>query len=651
MICVSIQEQDFHKCRQILENCRMAEIRADLCKFTVAQTEQLAALHPNLLITCRIENSSREYAYETITRAIVKGARYADVEIEAPCDHLEYIKTYARASGCKLIISYHNFQGTNSLDELEQIYDLCLRKGADIVKIVTTAHTISDAVRTLSLYRSERYKKAGKGTLIAFAMGEAGKFTRHLCVAMGAPYTYAAYDKGAATAPGQYTSAEMEALLETSHPADKAGYHAFSKYLFPDIPDTVTIPCSKSVAQRAILAAALAGGESVLENYAPCNDIEGALKVAKTLGCQIRETEGTLRIRSAGAEMIPHLTGLEAGESGLLTRLLLPLAGYISGVSGKQIEITGDGSLLKRNLSESARALESAGLQCHTNGYLPFRISGKITNPHPEISGKESSQIVSGFLMTLPLLSHDTTLTVTRPGSLPYIELTLKTLKTFGIHIRETGSTADKITYHIPGGQTYAPSGVYMDADWSSAVYFAVAGALGKGITLQNMPLNSSQADEAILDILKMCGAGIAIRPGTGTRADITIQAAPLQAFTWDATHCPDLFPILAVLASHCTGTSVIKGVNRLTQKESNRAETIFTEFTKLGGEINILDDEMYITGTLLHGGKVKGHNDHRIAMSLIIAGLFTGEPVIPDDLKCIDKSFPSFINKLIHKQ
>lgn len=651
MICVSIQEQDFRQCRQILENCRMAEIRGDLCKFTVAQTEQLAASHPNLLITCRIENSSREYAYETITRAIVKGARYADVEIEAPCDHLEYIKTYARANGCKLIISYHNFRGTNSLDELEQIYDLCLRKGADIVKIVTTAHTISDAVRTLSLYRSETYKKAGKGTLIAFAMGEAGKFTRHLCVTMGAPYTYAACDNGAATAPGQYTSAEMEALLDTGYQADTTGSHAFSKNLFPALPDTVTIPCSKSVAQRAVLAAALAAGESTLENYAPCNDIEGALKAVQTLGCRIRKSGDTLLIHSAGAAMLRNLTRLETGESGLLTRLLLPLAGYISGTGGKTVEITGHGSLLKRNLAESARALEAAGLQCRTDGYLPFKISGKITNTHPEISGKESSQIVSGFLMTLPLLSHDTTLTVTRPGSLPYIELTLKTLKAFGIHIQETGATADKITYHIPGRQTYTPARIYMDADWSSAAYFAVAGALGKGITLQDMPLNSSQADEAILDILKLCGAGVTIRPGTGTRADITIQAAPLHAFTWDATHCPDLFPILTVLASHCTGTSVIKGVNRLMQKESNRAETIFTEFTKLGAEINILDDEMYITGTPLHGGKVKGHNDHRIAMSLIIAGLFTGEPVIPDDIKCIGKSFPSFINKLTRKK
>lgn len=629
----------------------MAEIRADLCRFTVAQTEQLAALHPNLLVTCRIENSSREYAYETITRAIVKGARYVDVEIEAPCDHLEYIKTYAQASGCKLIISYHNFRGTNTPEELEQIYDLCLRKGADIVKIVTTAHTITDAIRTLSLYKSKRYKKAGKGTLIAFAMGEAGKFTRHLCVTMGAPYTYAAYDKEAATAPGQYTCAEMETLLGTVRPADKTEPHAFSKNLFPALPDTVTIPCSKSVAQRAILAATFAGGESILENYAPCNDIEGALKVAKTLGCRIRETDGTLLIHAAGMEMMRDLSRLETGESGLLTRLLLPLAGYISGINGKQIEITGHGSLLKRNLSESALALESAGLQCNTNGYLPFKISGKITNPHLEISGKESSQIVSGFLMTLPLLSHDTTLTVTRPGSIPYIQLTLKTLKTFGIHIQETGNTAEQITYHIPGGQAYTPSRIYMDADWSSAAYFAVAGALGKGITLQNMPLNSSQADEAILNILQTCGAGITIRSGAGTRADITIQPAPLQAFTLDATHSPDLFPILTVLASHCHGTSIIKGVNRLMQKESNRAETIFTEFTKLGAEINILDDSMYITGTRLHGAEVKGHNDHRIAMSLIIAGLFTGEPVILNDIKCIDKSFPSFINILTHKK
>lgn len=159
MICVSIQEKDYNKCREILKGCHMAELRADLCQFSIKQIEEIVSSHPNILITSRICNSTAQIAREQICAAIRKGAKYADVEIEAPMEHLEYIKSYARVNGCKLIISYHNFEGTQSLSELQAIYDLCRRKGADIVKIVTTANSTEDAVRVMQLYN---YKKSDR---------------------------------------------------------------------------------------------------------------------------------------------------------------------------------------------------------------------------------------------------------------------------------------------------------------------------------------------------------------------------------------------------------------------------------------------------------------------------------------------------------
>ena len=175
------------------------------------------------------------------------------------------------------------------------------------------------------------------------------------------------------------------------------------------------------------------------------------------------------------------------------------------------------------------------------------------------------------------------------------------------------------------------------------------------------MRLSSCQADEKILDILRRCGAEVAAEPSDssdrgevpGDLQNITVTAAgrELKAFEVDATHCPDLFPILAVLAAHCAGTSCITGVERLMQKESNRAETIYAEFRALGARIDIRDNDMYVTGTPLHGGNVRSHNDHRIAMSLIVAGLFTPEPVRLDDVKCIDKSFPSFLELLASRE
>ena len=159
MICVSVQEQDFFKCREILRESPMVELRGDLCGFNSQQVGELVQMHPNLLYTHRIAGSTMQKAYTCMVEAIKKGAKYVDVEIEAPVDYLEQIKSYARVNGCALIISYHNYEGTQSLEELQTIYDICRRKGADIVKIVTTARSTADAARVMQLYRYSRKDK------------------------------------------------------------------------------------------------------------------------------------------------------------------------------------------------------------------------------------------------------------------------------------------------------------------------------------------------------------------------------------------------------------------------------------------------------------------------------------------------------------
>ncbi len=587
MICISIQEQNFDKCKEIIAKCQMAELRADLCKFSIAQIEEIVSSHPNILITSRICNSSADIAREQICAAIRKGAKYADVEIEAPMDHLEYIKSYARVNGCKLIISYHNFEGTQSLEQLQGIYDLCRRKGADIVKIVTTANDIYDAVKVLQLYNykksdreivannyMERGEESGslsnsfgqqQASLVAFCMGEEGKFTREICLELGAPYTYVALDNSCATAPGQYTAQEMEQILNPNN--YKIQTYKLNQTIF-DIPNPeVTIPCSKSIAQRAILAAALCQGESILENFEPCNDSLGAIEVIKKLGAKVSACGNTLKITGCGINNLKGISRIEVGESGLLTRLLIPLSAYLS-ESCSPIEISGHGSILKRKLSESIQALESAGAECeHNNGYLPLKISGGIKNHKIEFSGKESSQIVSGFLMTLPLLQQDSILKIVNPTSVPYIKLTLETLKLFGIEI----SVQEENTYIIKGGQRYSPARIYLDSDWSSAAYFAVAGALHNEITLKNMPVSSAQADKAIVDLLEKYGAHISIVPGKGNLTDICIGKISHSSndVEFDLTNAPDLFPVAAVLAHYANCKTTLRGVERLSQKES----------------------------------------------------------------------------------
>lgn len=669
MICVCIREQNFEKCKEILagnqRRSRLSELRGDLCGFSTSQVEELASLNPNLIITCRSNRAggskTEKEALELITAAIRHGAKYADVEIEASQDHLEYIKAYAVANSCKLIISYHNFTETPSLDELCQIRTLCERKGADVVKIVTTAHSTEDAMRVLSLYNIR--KDGPTIPLIAFAMGETGRFTRLSCLNLGAPFTYCSID-GAETAPGQYSADEAEQILSPANYPYLFNFHLPCK---ASAPASIRIPCSKSISQRSIIAAALVCGTTILHNYSPCNDSQAALKVVSSLGCSVENLgNDTIAITSPGIEMLGDSSNshgsiqIFTGESGLLTRLLLPIAAIISGITKKDVVIEGAGSLLRRDLTEASHALTAAGV-VHSgtiNGNkisLPITISSGFNtdgNNTITINGADSSQTVSGFLLALPLYSSDTTLVVEDPASIPYIQLTLNTLKDFSVDIKEhiygsrLESSHSKLKFAIHGNSQYRCSDIYLSPDWSSAAYFKVFQLIGAKIELQNMPYGSNQADEAIVKVCDLC-----------TRSSKTEGKQQLSAFEFDATDCPDLFPILSVLALFCNGTSVIKGVHRLAEKESNRAEAICSELLKTGAKIFIENDSLIIEGDSRRLNKdgwdtkrlacapllFDTHNDHRIAMSLIVLSCKLPVPVRLNNIKCIEKSFPRF--------
>ncbi len=684
MICISIREQNFEKCKEILagnQRCgRLSELRGDLCGFSTSQVEELASLNPNLIITCRSNRAggskTEKEALELITAAIRHGAKYADIEIEASQDHLEYIKAYAVANSCKLIISYHNFTGTPSLDELFQIRTLCERKGAAVVKIVTTAHTTEDAMRVLSLYNF--HKDGHTVPLIAFAMGEAGRFTRLSCLSLGSPFTYCSID-GAETAPGQYSADEAEQILNpASYP-----------YLFnPQLPNKsatpagIRIPCSKSISQRAIIAAALSNGTTTLLNYTSCNDSEAAISAITALGCRVErineddktygESAETLKIFSPGAFSLCKGTEgnnieLNIGESGLLTRLLMPLSAIIARSTGKRVTLNGRGSILNRDLSESVNILKSCGIK-YSNTVsnskkttLPITIESgffsaaavnmdnAVCNAGAPnkivINGACSSQTISGILMALPLQKGNIVVHVENPASVPYLDLTVEVLKKFSVVCKKTTKDKD-IEFAIAGNQEYTPCEYRLAADWSSAAYFKVLQTLGANINIAGISFGSNQADEAIANVCNICSR----------RTNDTRQ---LSHFNFDATDCPDLFPVLSVLALFCNGTSTIKGVHRLAEKESNRAESICSELLKTGVKIYIENDSLIIEGDSKRLNKegwdtkrlactpllFDTHNDHRIAMSLIVLSCKLPVPVRLNNIKCIEKSFPRFID------
>ena len=711
MICTTIQNRNLEQIYEALEQCEMAEIRLDRCDLSAKDIDELFTSDVPLVATCRIsevmaaeeslqdpamtqqsrEIKAMQIAERMLVRAIEAGARYVDVELEAPKQMSKRVRSAAHENGTVFIRSYHDFEGTDSLEALKAVVEKCMYHGADIVKIVTTAHSQEDVDKVMALYgwcRNEKEVNAlADGGLIAFCMGEEGRASRVECLLRGAPYTYAALNAAEAAAPGQW-------------PADEMHEAVYGDFSFIDS-EPLAMPASKSFAQRAIIAAALADGTSHLRGYTPCGDNEAALQVARNLGAEVAQDGNELTIKGIAASLgsLGQVTGLDGvpsaddegkpvlhvGESGLLTRMMIPLMAQLS---RKPVTFTGEKTLLGRPLTGAREIMEAvgagivsaAGLPEETGETsspvrVPLTVTGPLKAGRAEISGRHGSQLISGLLMALPFADRNSSLIVREPKSIPYMFITLEVLKKFGIKIGNEmlggrdflesdgdWSLCTEMVFKVKGGQKYKAADIDLEGDWSAAANFLVAGAVFGKVELQGLDTTSLQADLSIMDILMDAGASLSQLDGD--KGNITVQRAPLKAFTVDASNCPDLFPIISVLAAFCQGTSRLAGVGRLANKESDRAQAIIEMLTQMGVKASVEGDEMLIEGYslaqrllsgaasagqkaktpgLLRGGCYTSHHDHRMVMALKVASLGADSPIEIDDEDCVAKSFPQF--------
>lgn len=399
-----------------------------------------------------------------------------------------------------------------------------------------------------------------------------------------------------------------------------------------EIQGTLFAPSSKSTMQRALIAALLAEGVSEIEFHSLCNDVLSTLSVIEDLGAEITRKGNTFFIKGG---INPKKTSVHCGESGLCSRIF----GSAAALAGREIEITGKGSLLKRNLTIPVEQFEKLGITVRsTQGHLPISVFGQVTGGTVEIDGSQTSQVLSGLLMTLPRASGNSELRVSNLSSKPYIDLTINLLSEFGIRVMNQNYELFKIA----GNQKYRPAKYISEGDWSGAAFFLVAGAVSGEITVRNLTVFSHQADRAVVEALKRAGAKMSI-----SADGISVSKDRLKAFEFDASDCPDLFPPLAALASACEGTSVLRGVNRLPLKESNRAEALVCEFSKMGLDIEIQNNSMLIQGGKPRSSNIDSHNDHRIAMATAVAALRTEGKIIIDQAECVEKSYSEFWDDL----
>ena len=709
MICTTIQDRSLEQIHEALEQSEMAEIRLGRCVLTPKESEELFSSDIPLVATCRIsevaknepslqvegmteqgrEIKAMQIAERRLIKAVEAGARYVDVELEAPKQMSKRVRQAAHENGTVFIRSFHDFDGTDSFEALKAVVEKCVYHGADMVKIVTTAHSQEDVDRVMSLYEwvaqgndDERITALKDGGLIAFCMGEAGRQSRLECLRLGSPYTYAAVSEDEAAAPGQWAASQMK----------KALYGDFH-FIGNDEAEPLGMPVSKSFAQRAIIAAALADGTSHLHGYTHCGDNEAALQVARNLGAEITLEGRTLTVKgiSAGHGTLAEIvdcngqksadeegsTVLHVGESGLLTRMMIPLMAQLC---PEEVTFTGEKTLLGRPLTGAKEIMEALGARISSSGAsedepvrVPLKVRGPLNSGRSQVSGKHGSQIISGLLMALPFSEKNSTLAVTEPKSIPYMFITLEVLKKFGIKVgnerlggrdflESNGdwSLCTEMVFKVKGGQRYHAADIDLEGDWSAAANFLVAGAVFGKAELKGLDTTSLQADLSVMDILMDTGASLSQLDGD--KGNITVQRSPLKSFSVDASNCPDLFPILSVLAAFCQGTSRMAGVGRLANKESDRAKAIIEMLTQMGVKAEIQNDEMVIEGHslsqrllnqaadggssaagLLKGGSYTSHHDHRMVMALKVAAFGADSPILIDDEDCVSKSFPGF--------
>lgn len=391
---------------------------------------------------------------------------------------------------------------------------------------------------------------------------------------------------------------------------------------------TIVPPASKSVMQRAIAIAALAEGTSQLYGYSPSNDSDAALNIAESLGATVCR-EGEKITITGGMKNVRNT--LCCGEAGLGIRMFTPIASLWH----EPITLQGEGSLKKRPVNGLEEPLKNLGVEIATNnGFVPITVCGPMLGGFTEVDGSLSSQILTGLLIASPYAQRDVNLSVKDLKSKPYIDITLSMMKEFSVKVGRHEYDA----FCIPAGQTYKAQDFVVEGDWSGASFLLVAGALNGEITVENLSMDSYQADKAIMDVLHLVGANITVN-----EKSVHVEHNQLNAFSFDATECPDLFPPLVSLAAHCAGNSVIKGVSRLAHKESNRAVVLQNEFAKLGTKIVLNDDEMIVYGGTLQGGKIHANNDHRIAMAGAVAALRAQKSIEIENPECVAKSYPQF--------
>lgn len=402
---------------------------------------------------------------------------------------------------------------------------------------------------------------------------------------------------------------------------------------------------SKSEAHRSFICAAFADGITDITCHTASKDIDATIACLETLGAHFAKTAKGYRV--SPIKQPKHVLfnlrrfDLNCGESASTLRFLLPLVCAL----GRKVELHVEGTLAHRPLTPFYEELTSHGARLSPEGSYPLSVSGQIKGGRFVLPGNISSQFVSGLLMAAPLMEQDLEVLVTEPvESAPYIDLTCSVLAKFGVGVEKTHVTENDTEYlrfYVSDNVRYQTPGLLeVEGDWSNAAFWLTAGALGSGVEVTDLNMQSKQGDRTILAALSLVGARVSRHGSTATA-----MYDHLRAIQLNVADTPDLVPPLAIVAAFAEGTSKFSGVQRLRLKESDRLQSITAAISALGGRAYIEgDDTLVIEGHgSLDGGSVDGESDHRIVMMAAVAASFTNNPTTVTHAEAIAKSYPTF--------
>jgi 3-phosphoshikimate 1-carboxyvinyltransferase len=397
----------------------------------------------------------------------------------------------------------------------------------------------------------------------------------------------------------------------------------------------VSAPASKSYVQRIVACSTLTEGKTVLLGYTECDDSEKALKAVESMGVNVSKQKGVVVLDAGVLKDTEYV--LDFGGSATSMRIFTGVCCVTPGLK----KLTGSAQLLRRPVSYLVDSLRELGAKIDYLGdnlppllVHPTGLTGGFTT----LNASLSSQFTSSIMICSVRARKE--VTISHVGDLVssgYIKMTAHVLKMFGCDPKLSGDLKEIEVQPCE----LRPVTVSVEGDYSSAAYIFAAGAINGDVSVHNLNPDSFQPDKGFLELLKHIGAKVGFGNGV-----VRVSGSKLEAFELDLRESPDLAPILGVLAAYSKGTSVLKGLERLKYKESDRASTTLEMLRSLGVDASHSEGQIRIKGGGVTGGVVDSHGDHRIALSAAIAAIGSEKPVGVVGFECYSKSYPQFLEQ-----